>query len=429
MSAVSALCAFVKKALRRLRYYIRGWRNYWKYTRVPKEEDLWVFSGFRHACYMDNARYFYEYLLSAHPEIRAVWLTTSDEVFGRLSAQGRPVLRMDSPEGIACMSRAAVAVTDHFVMTDFSPEWGLNDGTKIVQLWHGVGFKAMGDEKKVKNTTERGVRYSRDLLPAPGDGGTRRALKKIKYCFCAPFREKMETYSVMTDTGPERHETIFRYWGVPEEALVRAGNPRCLPVLTAERATDPAKVLYAPTYRFDAVHEKALIELFLSKLPEIRRRMEAENAVLTLRLHPHTWRDYGELIRTGLEGCSRVEWRQDEDIYETLGQYSVLITDYSSIAMDFIGGERPVIFFCPDYDWFAQNEAGFTLDFRARAPGDITDSWAETLSLTAAYLRDPELGMDERFDKIMYFYYPDTGLGDDAERIAAFIKRRLEESR
>lgn len=429
MQLFSRFSALAKKALRRLRYYLVGYRNYWKYTSVPKENDLWVFSGFRRNCYMDNTRYFYEYLLISHPEIRPVWLTESDAVLQTLLSQGKPALRMDSPEGIACMSRAAVAVTDHFVMTDFSPEWGLNDNTKIVQLWHGVGFKAMGDEGRVKNTTERGVRYSRDLLPSPGDGRLRLAAKKIKYRFCAPFREKFETYFVMTDTGPERNDTIFRFWGVPKDALVRAGNPRCMPLQNARRAVSPAKILYAPTYRFDAAHEKALIELFLKNAPEIERQMEAADAVLVLRLHPHTWRDYGRLISEGLRGYARIFWEKDADIYETLGQYSVLITDYSSIAMDFVGETRPVVFFCPDFDWFSANEAGFTLDYLSRVPGPVARTWEEALPLAAAYASDPGKDKETRLEKCRYFYYPQVNDGQDAERIAAFIKQKLEGGR
>lgn len=423
---LSRFSALAKKALLRLRYYVMGYRNYWKYTRVPKENELWVFSGFRRNCYMDNAKYFYEYLLRAHPEIRPVWLTVSDEVYANLKAEGKPVLRMDSEAGIACMSRAAVAVTDHFVMTDYSPEWGLNDGTKIVQLWHGVGFKAMGDKNGVRNTTERGVRYSRDILPSPGDGGLRLAYKKLKYRFCAPFREKMETYLVMTDTGPEREETILSYWGVPEEARVKAGNPRVAPLLQTARAEAPAKVLYAPTYRFDAAHEKALIEDFLAHAPAVERLMEERNAVLHLRLHPHTWRDYGDLIGAGLAGFSRIARQQTPDIYAALGEYTALITDYSSIAMDFVGPGRPVIFLCPDFDWFAANEAGFTLDFVSRAPGPVVYSWENAFPLIETYLQNPLWDRQRRVDRYAYFYFDGVNDGHDAARITEAVKRRLE---
>ena len=423
---LSDLPVLAQKAARRLRYYVKGYRNYWKYTKVPKEDDLWVFSGFRHACYMDNTRYFYEYVLAQYPQVRAVWLTTDENVLALLRSQGKPVCRMDSPEGVDLMSRAGVAFTDHFVMTDYSPEWGLNDRTRVVQLWHGVGFKAMGDQRGVRNTTERGVRYSRDILPAPADGRGKAFLKKIKYRFLAPFREKMERYFVMTDTGQEREDTIFRFWGVPEEARVPAGNPRCLPLYTAVRAENPAKVLYAPTYRFDAAHEEALIGGFLQALPLLQRRLEAMDACLTLRLHPHTWRDYGDRITSALRGFDRIAWDREPDVYATLGEYTLLVTDYSSIAMDFVSPERPVLFLCPDYDWFIKNEAGFTLDFPSCVPGRVVPSWEAALPEMEAYLKDPLRDKELRRERIAYFFRPDVGSARDCARIAGAVIKKLE---
>ena len=82
-----------------------------------------------------------------------------------------------------------------------------------------------------------------------------------------------------------------------------------------------------------------------------------------------------------------------------------------------------------DCGWHDRSRDLFFFERNVHALSPTQEAWAETLSLAADYLRDPELDMDERFDKFLYFYYPDVGVGDDAERIAAFIRRRLEESR
>ena len=126
--------AKLRKIKNKLKQYKEAYTNYWKNTKVPKENDLWVFSGFRHNAYMDNTKYLYEYLLNGHPEIRAVWLTTNKGILNQLQAEGKPVLHMTSPEGRELMSRAGVAVIDHFTVTDFTSRFGLNDKTKIVQL-------------------------------------------------------------------------------------------------------------------------------------------------------------------------------------------------------------------------------------------------------------------------------------------------------
>ena len=398
---------------------------YWKNAKVEKEKDLWVFSGFRHNSYMDNTKYFYEYVVAAHPEIRAVWLTTNKNVLGTLQAEKKPALLMNSPEGKDVMRRAAVAVTDHFVVTDFNAAWGFNDNTKVVQLWHGVGFKSMGDANNVKNTDVRGVQYSSDILPRPGDGAFTRGVKKVKYRFAAPFRERFQTYFLFVCPGQERLDMIADVWHIPHENCFMAGHPRNLPLYESAPQTDPAKVMYAPTYRFNAQRERAMVDEVLAKLDEIQAKMEEWNAEFYLRLHPHTWRNYSFAINRAIRPYDRIFLHDEKDVYTDLGSFSVLISDYSSIALDFAMLDRPVIFHCPDYDWFCENEAGFNLDFRAVIPGPMTGGWDETIRQVGELLAQPDRDAALRKEKCAYFFEAAANGPDNSERIVTEIKRRL----
>ncbi len=422
---VSVPYAFLKKGFERLKRGLRTWRAYWKYTKVPKESNLWVFSGFRHNQYMDNTMYFYEYLLAHHPEIRAVWLTTDQTIFQRLKSEGKPVYCMDTPEGINVAARAAVAVTDHFVMTDFDPLYGFNDRIRIVQLWHGVGFKSMGDAGGVKNTTERGVQYSYDILPVPSDLVIKRLWKRIKYYFVAPFREKFERYFLFVCPGQERLDMIADVWHIPHENCLMAGHPRDLPVYTAKRQETPVKIMYAPTYRFDYTHELMLVNAFLEAAPIIQKEMERQNGEFYLRMHPHTWRNYSGRIIAALQPYDRIFLDENKDVYQEIGTFSLLISDYSSIALDFALLDRPVIFHCSDYDWFVENEAGFNLDFPAVIPGPMTFNWEETLNAAVVYLQNPQKDHALREEKLKYFFDRSVNGPDNSERITAEIKRRL----
>lgn len=423
-TVLKKIFVYIKKAIKMLIYIPRAYFAYWKYTKVPKEKNLWVFSGFRHASYMDNTKYFYEYILENHPEINAVWLTTNGDIYKKLKDENKPVYMMDSPEGTAVMSRAQIAVTDHFVMTDFSPVYGFNDKTKVVQLWHGVGFKSMGDEKRVKNTTERGVRYSRDIFPSDGDGSLTLRIKKLKYRFLAPFREKFESYFLFIVTGRERIDAIVNFWKVPKDALLRAGQPRSLPLYNARRQTKPFKIIYAPTYRFNENHERAVVEGFLRNAEALQRLMDETDAEIYLRLHPHTWRRYDDVIENGIKNFDRIFTHTEKDVYSSLGSFSLLISDYSSISLDFVSLDRPVIFFCPDYDWFIQNEAGFNVDYKAVIPGLMTENWDDTMALIKGYALDYDKDAKLRRERMRYFFYSDVNNKDDCERIALEIKKK-----
>jgi CDP-glycerol glycerophosphotransferase (TagB/SpsB family) len=424
-SLVSRPVAFAREKLSLVKKVWSMWRGYWKYSKVKKDDSLWVFSGFRHNSYMDNTMYFYEYILEHHPEIKPVWLTTDNTIYNKLLSEGKPVEKMDSPEGTAIMSKAGIAVTDHFNMTDFSPVYGFNDKTKVVQLWHGVGFKSMGDKSGVKNTTERGVQYSNDILPLEGDGALKRLVKRIKYYFVAPFREKFEKYFVFVCPGQERIDMIADVWHIPHENCFMAGHPRNLPVYEEVRQESPVKVMYAPTYRFNYAHEKQMVDEFLEAAPDIQALMEKINGEFLLRMHPHTWRNYSGRITRALEPYDRISLDESPDVYQEIGTLSIMISDYSSISLDFALLDRPVIFHCADYDWFVENEAGFNLDFPSVIPGPMTFSWQETINEIEKYYNNPEKDSDLRNEKIKYFFDKSVNGPDNSERITEEIKRRL----
>jgi CDP-glycerol glycerophosphotransferase (TagB/SpsB family) len=168
-----------------------------------------------------------------------------------------------------------------------------------------------------------------------------------------------------------------------------------------------------------------MVEEFLEAVPEIQELMTEINGKFAIRMHPHTWRNYERRIMEGINGYDRIELSTDKDIYETLGTYSVLISDYSSIALDFAMFDRPVIFHGQDYEWFKEHEAGFNLDYPNVIPGPLTANWHETLMKVKDYIEDPTLDEDLRHEKIRYFFDQEVNGPDNSERIIKEIKRRL----
>lgn len=411
----------VGKALRNM----YDWLCYWIYSLVPKRKDLWVITSFRAKGYLDNAKYYYEYVVANHPEIELCWLTKDEEVYENLKEQNMLVLMMGSRKARKKMTHAAIAITDHNVMSDFAPRYGFNYRTKVVQLWHGVGFKSMGDGKVVKTVDERGVRYSTDILAKEGDCWCKKLCKRIKFFFVAPFRELFERYFIMVCPGQERVDMIGKVWNIPDEALFMAGHPRN--VLLYQEQADPQnpKVMYAPTFRYDFVKETDLIENLITHLPHIQAMMERINGTFYIRLHPHTWRDYQNKFRYVLKAYDRIVLDTEKDIYTTLGTYSMVITDYSSISLDFAMLDRPTVYFCPDIVWFKEKQAGFNLDFEHSIPGPLVGTWEETLKHVQRYHEDPDADLAFRQEKCKYFFDRAVNGADNSARITAEIKRRL----
>ncbi len=176
-------------------YIILSFLAYWIFALVPKNKKIWVFSGFFQKSYMDNTKYLFEYIVKNNPEIKVVWLTKNQEIYEKLKSNALPVLKSNSLKGIMTMSRAAVAFSDHFRMSDYENIHGYNARTKFVNLWHGTGFKSMIPiGNKIPNTTIQGVMLSDDIISNKYDNILIKIKKKIKYIFLSSFRELFEKY-------------------------------------------------------------------------------------------------------------------------------------------------------------------------------------------------------------------------------------------
>ena len=414
-----------KKLLKQMKKPL-SWACYWGYAAVPKKKNRWAITSFKGRGYFDNSKYFYEYVNKNHPEIELNWFTKDNAVYQMLTEEHLPVYKFRSLKGIKALASSAVAVVDHNTASDFGCIYGFNHRTKVVQLWHGVGFKAMGDGKEVKTVQFPGVQYSYDILPQPGDSAAVRARKKIKYFFTAYSRELFENYFLFVCPGQERIDMIAKVWNIPMDRCFMAGHPR--DILSYTLQPDPAhpKVMYAPTFRYERAKEMELIDRCIAAFPEIQKLMEAVDGYFVLRMHPLTWRNYSAKLVMAMKPYDRISRDTEKDVYDSLGTYNVVISDYSSISLDFAVLGRPAIYYCPDIDWFRATQAGFNLDFEGSIPGPMVHSWTEALEKVRAYLEDPSLDEDMRKERIRYFFDLSVNGPDNSERITQEIKRRLE---
>ena len=399
---------------------IKSWLWYWCGALVPKRRESWVFSSFMKRGYEDNVKYMYEYVVRNHPEIDALWLTSDTIVFNKLKARGMPVKMMRKAKW--AMLRAQVAFTDHFRCSDYLNKWGFNAGTKVVQLWHGVGLKSIGD---LKNTDVPGVQFSSDILSQPGDSLWTRIEKKISYISKAPFRELFEEYFLLVCPGVERVKQIAEPWGIPEKSIMYSGHPRNIHLHSSAINTETPMVLYAPTYRWDSNVEKGMVDNMVQHAGEIQQLMEKWNAYFTIRLHPHTWRNYKSVILSGIKDYDRIKLDEEKDIYTRLGDYSVVITDYSSIAYDFILLNRPVVFYAFDIDDFLTSEVKLNYPFETHSPGAQTRDWESTIAAIDEYLDNPEKDNDWRCRIRDEFYDMSVNDAENSGRIVREIKKRL----
>ncbi len=252
-----------------------------------------------------------------------------------------------------------------FMNDNFMPLGYLNfrEEAVIVQLWHAEGaFKKFGLD-----------------IEQPADIRARElaANGKLSYVVCSS--------SGVADI----YSSAF---GVPREKVLPIGSPRADVLLAADnaaalRAEFETKypqckgkkiVLYAPTFRDDP----QLDAQFLSSFDY--NKFEAalgDTHCLLVRLHPQ------------IHGSARIDGAIDVTDYKSVNELTLvsdlLITDYSSICMDFVLLDKPCVFFAPDLDEYTSARP-FYFDYRSYVPGRIAVNMSELVDAVAV------AGVDER---------------------------------
>jgi len=129
-------------------------------------------------------------------------------------------------------------------------------------------------------------------------------------------------------------------------------------------SSDKKIILYTPTFRDEEKYNNVFDFLDLEKFNESL----GDEYVLALRLHPKIKKFYKDDISAGGEYIDCSDYPSEQEL---LLISDILITDYSSIMIEFALLNKPIIFFTYDYDSYLNNERGFYFDFKSTVPGPV----------------------------------------------------------
>lgn len=353
------------------------------------------------------------------PDAQVSWLVATDEE-ARLAADAGfiPVMRRGW-RGYWTTLRAATLVVTHG-LGDVN-RFGVFGGT-IVQLWHGAPLKRIHLDSPV-TTAIGGPAILRGVLRRMYERGTK----------------QVALYVAGSVTAAERLRSAFRV--APGKVLV-LGDPR--DDLLAHQAADPALahaartsviellrahgaepvdeaerlVLYAPTWR-DGETDPAIPSS--DDIGMLREALANANARLIIRSHPLGEGEYDNAVgeRIHLLGSDVAR-----DITPLLGAFDALITDFSSIAIDYSLLERPVLWFAPDLAEYTRTR-GLYESLEVTAGTAVDADWAGVArrlepTLTAGSPAHREATRAVRLLAARFHEHRD---GQSAKRVRAAIER------
>lgn len=314
-----------------------------------------------------NAMSFYNYLKTNHPEL------TVHLINGFPSAH----LSFATWKQIA---QAKVLVGTHW-------PFKIHRGQRFLQLWHGIPLKRMG---------------------------------YLAYNEAADAAEKSHRYwwrnvDYLASAGPLYDTLMSACQGLSAEQFLHTGFPRNdeflidSPTAKQRRATlaslfntgvvnDQTKIFfYLPTFRMEAGATELSVQLQTGNIfglqdfdmAAFEQQLAEHNIVVLAKLHPVEERqvDPAKFATAPHIKVLTNAWfiDQNTELYQFLAATDGLITDYSSVYLDYLLLDRPLVFNVPDLAHYEKSRGFLLAPYNAYTPGPKTTTMAE---LVAALSRD-----------------------------------------
>ena len=176
-------------------------------------------------------------------------------------------------------------------------------------------------------------------------------------------------------------------------------------------SNDKKIILYAPTFRDEKKFNNVFNYLDLDKF---NQELGAEY-VLALRLHPKIKNFYNDDISSDGKYVGVSDWESEQELMLIS---DLLITDYSSIMIEYSILDKPTVFFTYDLDEYLANERGFYYDFKTTVPGPIVYTSDELIHVIK----------NDDFDKSKISEFVKTQFdeidGHSSERIVDYLLNR-----
>lgn len=319
---------------------------------IPKSKRILVFSSFPD--YTDNAYAFYKYLESERRgEFDLIWIFSDKSSFQKYS--GVRAYYKYSISGVFYFCRARFVFCTHGLYSFLD----LRQGLKIVNLWHGMPLKTIG-------------------CLDPQSGGVNPT--KADYLIA---------------TSPMFQEIMSKAFNdMPLERVLLTGQPRNDLLFEptdffTNRGIDTSKYksigIWLPTYKQSFVGDvrqdgvfnaNGISFLSLEDLFNLDKFLVQTNNLLIVKLHPmDVLQNYEFPLFDNLIIIKQKDFK--EQLYPLLGACSYLLTDYSSVWVDYCILKRPIGFVMNDVEEY-RNSRGFTIDnLLSKLPGSIIETYRD----------------------------------------------------
>jgi len=315
------------------------------------KKNRMVFKNREMMDYTDNPGAFSQYLIDNgyNKEYEIIWLVSQKKKFRNKKIKNVKFVTAENKYGWSSpLAYYYGATASFFFYSHNSAE--LNryrcEGQTVVNLWHGCGYKDAEQARKNQNSR---ADFDYALVPGPVFVKT-----KSRLWNCAPGHLLMmgyPRYDWMLHPSMNQEEILERLFGWKGRKAV----------------------IWMPTFRKSELGGCAENEIELPcQLPGIRDEEELkqidaylrrEQILLIIKKHPlQTGWDQEEQGFTNIRYVSEdLLDRKEVRLYELIGVCDGLLSDYSSVAVDYLLLNRPLGYVLADYEIYKEKR-GFVFD-------------------------------------------------------------------
>ena len=352
------------------------------FGQIRPDSHIWLFSSTDNSHYNYNSRYLFEYVKENLPEITPLFVINDPELRNSLSSKyGKQYfIETESIQGIRQALSAGVWFTSAGL-----PAYGtgLHKKRLIINLWHGVPLKKIA------------------LLDPNLKKAARIYFKKIF----------SENYTCILTTSHELIPLMARSFAVSEDKIKVWGQPRndglfqkndCRKILGQLFPDLPEytkTVLYAPTFR-----DYGQVQLFPFKdfnQKQLEAFLEEKNMLLFIRTHVAEQGSAAPYLGKRIRFLGN---EQAEDVTGILNIFDCLITDYSSIYIDYLLTDKPMIFLPYDRQQYLDGR-GMNFDYDDVTPGpkpETFNDFLDALSPKEDFWKSERTRVNRLFNEIQH---------------------------
>lgn len=334
-------------------------------TLAPSRVGLWVFGADGGNRFVGNPKYTFLHVAKERPdEVRAVWVSDDPTVVEMLRERGYEAHHTRSFRGLALTALAEYLFVSH---GPADATWWATGGTDVVQCWHGVPVKTVGDHLD-RDWSLPG----RFFFRLTGSNWAHHVTtgEAVDPVVADAYRQDPDS---LLSVGYPRNDVLRDSDDSPHDPLpdIDLGIPDAARDLHDDARTGQV-ALYVPTWRewSDGLDHGGVPIDDAVDFEALDTALADRDATLYVKLHP---RERLDVDLTSLDNVT--ELPAETDLYPLLPAVDVLVTDYSSIYVDFLHVDRPIVFYPYDRPLY-EARPGFEFDYDAVTPGPTPTDFA-----------------------------------------------------